>query len=107
MNAQRLFFLIALLVLVLMPAPSALRTRAADATPTSAPAAAQTDIRHSEYHVSKAEGEMLNANGNLGSGTADLAERLTVRGNALILGEGDPIAKGYTSTNLAGHARSM
>ncbi|MBU0492309.1 MAG: hypothetical protein KKA73_01870 [Chloroflexi bacterium] len=39
--------------------------------------------------------------GNVGLGTNSPAERLTVRGNALVLGEDNPVAQGFTSANLS------
>jgi hypothetical protein len=38
--------------------------------------------------------------GNVGLGTDRPSERLTVRGNGLILGEDNPVGRGYTSANL-------
>ncbi|MBU0495305.1 MAG: beta-propeller fold lactonase family protein [Chloroflexi bacterium] len=42
----------------------------------------------------------LQDGGNVGLGTNTPTERLTVRGNAHVLGEDDPAAKGFTSANL-------
>jgi hypothetical protein len=42
----------------------------------------------------------LQDGGNVGLGTNTPTERLTVRGNAHVLGEDNPAAKGYTSANV-------
>ncbi len=44
----------------------------------------------------------LTPGGNLGLGTDSPGERLTVRGNAQVLGQDNPVALGYTGTNLSG-----
>jgi hypothetical protein len=44
----------------------------------------------------------LDTSGNLGLGTSTPMERLTVGGNALVLGDDNPVARGYTSTDLSG-----
>ena len=50
--------------------------------------------------VNGAGAAWLNPAGNLGLGTNTPAERLTVRGNAQVLGMDNPVARGYTSANL-------
>jgi hypothetical protein len=42
----------------------------------------------------------IDTQGQVGIGTDAPSQRLTLRGNGLILGEDDPVARGYTSANL-------
>jgi hypothetical protein len=59
-----------------------------------------TDAQPLVLRTNNVEQARLDTAGNLGLGTTSPAERLTVRGNALVLGEDTPAARGYTSTNL-------
>jgi hypothetical protein len=59
-----------------------------------------TDAQPLVLGTNSVERARLDAAGNLGLGTNTPSERLTVRGNAHVLGEGNPAAQGFTSTNL-------
>jgi hypothetical protein len=61
-----------------------------------------TDNQPLALRTNNTEQARLDTAGNLGLGTTNPTERLTVRGNAHVLGEDNPAAKGYTSTNLDG-----
>jgi hypothetical protein len=43
----------------------------------------------------------VDTSGNVGVGTTSPTQRLTVDGNTLLLGADDPVARGYTTTNLS------
>jgi len=59
-----------------------------------------TDAQPLVLRTDNSERARLDAQGNLGLGTTSPTERLTVRGNARVLGEDIPKALGFTSANL-------
>ncbi|MGD1995585.1 MAG: beta-propeller fold lactonase family protein [Anaerolineae bacterium] len=61
-----------------------------------------TDAQPLVLRTNNTEQARLDPSGNLGLGTDTPTERLTVRGNAHVLGEDNPAAQGYTNTNLDG-----
>jgi hypothetical protein len=59
-----------------------------------------TDSQPLVFKTNNVEQLRLDTEGNLGIGTVDPKERLTLLGNAQILGDSIPVARGYTSTYL-------
>jgi hypothetical protein len=59
-----------------------------------------TDAQPLVLRTNNTEQARLDPAGNLGLGTTTPSERLTVRGNARVLGEDNPAARGSVSTNL-------
>jgi hypothetical protein len=59
-----------------------------------------TDNQPLVLRTNNTEQARLDTTGNLGLGTTSPSERLTLDGNALILGNDSLTARGYTSTNL-------